>query len=151
MSEKVTTTTTMATKPADDKPAGPVRPRIPDREPKGEADWLVTVRHSPIFPATLVATVAAGKGLVIRAGSKAEAWRKFLFEAEAALKSKELQYRREPGAHQRALEWLRQAKLEIPAGAEVIGLEYVEARKRALRVKGTTTVEQIGFEELASA
>lgn len=122
------------------------RPAIPPREPKGEADWLVLVRHSPLLPATL----SDGKGLVVRATSKGDAWKKFLAEAEDRLRSQERQYARDPGTYGRAQDWLRQAKLEIPDGAEIIGVEYVEARKRALRVKGTMTVEQIGFPELAS-
>ena len=140
--------TVTPTPPAAGNPASPARPRTPPREPAGQADWLVTVRHSPLLPGTL----PNGKGLIVNADGKADAWQQFLAFAAKRLDECTKQYNRDPGSLQRAHEWLRQAKLEIPAGTEIIGVEYVQGRKAALRVKGTVTIDQVGgYAELASA
>jgi hypothetical protein len=120
----------------------PPRPRvaIPPREPKGEADWRVIVRHSPL----------KFKSATLKATSKVDAWQKFLALAES--NTTEAAYKRDGAAvRAEALNWLAAAKRDMPEGTEILGAEYARKRMDALRIKGTVTIDQIGFSELASA
>ncbi|HYE19430.1 MAG TPA: hypothetical protein VEA69_13350 [Tepidisphaeraceae bacterium] len=115
-------------------------PPIPPREPEGKAEWLVSVRHTPIKVKKFT-TVAEGK---------AAAWAAYLTAAEASLSDPA--WRRESAAtlHE-ARQWLANAKHNGPGpDVEIIGAEYVRKRTQALRVKGTVSQDQIGFPELAS-
>ena len=119
------------------------KPAIPPREPKGEAEWQVTARHSPLKV----------KRLVVKASSRTQAWQRFLdqVEAKTTLEAFRNDGRKEgPKNHRLAHEWLATARKETPDGVEVLGADYVRARLNALRVKGTVSVDQIGFPELAS-
>ena len=118
--------------------------RIPPREPEGKAEWRVTVRHSPLRI----------NSLVVEARGRKEAWEKFLAEAES--KSTIEDFKSEgkldgPKRFAAARQWIADARRDVPDGVEVIGAEYARKRVDALRVKGTVTKEQIGFDELASA
>lgn len=126
----------------------PVRrsPTIPAREPKGEADWSVTVRHSPL----------KFKKAVVKATGKQQAWEKFLEQAEAQTTPAAFRAENRDGrkaatrAYQNAREFLTAARQNMPPAVQIIGAEYERARLQALRVKGTVSLEQIGFLELAS-
>ena len=119
---------------------------IPPREPKGTAEWSVTVRHSPL----------KFKRAVVKASGKREAWEKFIELVDAqttpqAFKAENRGARKAAAkAYQQAREFIASAKRDMPATVQIIGAEYERARLQALRVKGTVSVEQIGFVELAS-
>lgn len=117
---------------------------IPPREPKGDAEWFVTARHSPLKV----------KRLKVTAGSKDQAWQKFLAEVEKATTPETFRHEGKlegPKHYQESMNWIQAAKRDMPEGVEVIGAEYSRKRLDALRVRGTVTVDQIGFPELASA
>ena len=117
-------------------------PPIPPREPEGETDWRITVRHCPL----------PVKSLIVRAKGRKAAWDQFLKDAETRIaKLESAMDKREPGRLGMIREWFASAKKTIPEGTEIIGAEYARERVKALRVKGTITTEQIGFPELASA
>lgn len=122
--------------------AGVVVPRIPPREPQGRADWRVTVRHSPLL---------GSKSVTVQADGKDAAWQAWLARAEQHVASNPGAYSQEPGQLAQVHEWLGLAKIRTPDGIDIIGEEYFNARKAAMLVKGTVTVDQIGFPELASA
>lgn len=123
-------------------PATRTRPPIPPREPEGLADWRVTCRHSPLFT----------KMRIVKAKGREEAWKKYIIEAEAELvEKKDIWDKRDPKRIPSCRTFLAEAKKELPLGTEIIGAEYYKARLNALRIKGTLTVDQIGFPELASA
>lgn len=116
-------------------------PAIPPREPDGEAEWLVTVRH----------TALKVRRATVKAAGRKAAWLAFLDLAEKSVS--EEAYRKDGSAsYAAAREWLMLARRNGPgADVEIIGAEYSRERVKALRVKGVVTQEQVGFPELASA
>ncbi len=122
--------------------AGVVVPRIPPREPQGNATWRVMVRHTPLLGA---------KSLAVQAEGKDGAWKAWLAAAEQHLAMNQGLYSQEPGQMQQVSQWLAMARAIPPDGIDIVGEEYFHARKAAMLVKGTVTVDQIGFPELASA
>ncbi len=103
-------------------------PRIPVREPVELAAWRVSVRHCPVI---------AAKSLVVQARGKEDAWAKFLAASQAAQTEKA--YKGSPGGYERAMQWYAAAKAVMPAGVEILSEAYSEARKAALRIKGTVS------------
>ena len=138
-------TTEPTTEPTTESPRRRA-PVIPPREPKGEANWSVTVRHSPLKL----------KRAVVKANGPKQAWERFLELVDAqttptAFKAEHREGRKAAAkAYQQAREFIAQARRDMPPAVQVIGAEYERARLQALRVKGTVSVEQIGFAELAS-
>lgn len=117
-----------------------VRPRPPEREPKGEADWRVSVRHTPL----------KFKTAVVRAAGRKAAWTAFLDAAEAATTEEAFKANQEQLRHAR--EWLANARRQPPDGVELLSEEYRKGRLLASQAKGTLTPDAVGgYTELASA
>ena len=136
-------------------------PNIPVREPKGKADWFVAARHTPLLP--------EAKRAIVQATGREDAWKQFLDRATELTTLQKFIGRADGGAanvadgdtmamrklalqrHADAVKWIAEAKKKpVPDDAEIMGNEYHSTRRAAMRIKGTVSKEQIGFEELAS-